>query len=214
MAVKKLIEAAFQVSALKYSDLHKDWITVSMRIGGKLPNSILMASVQRAGQLDVLLRSMEDEFSIKDESKPDFSFQYQMLFSELWIGQVYEICRLLKDRKCEPSDPDFNDLSHGLRLLRVTMDKHEIANERKLSAPLMMQKQPPNNDASDFYEYSKDDPTRGHIMPTGVSERGSSMWQVIDVVSNQSYWLERRNISERFLKLFTNANANKNLGIL
>jgi hypothetical protein len=43
----------------------------------------------------------------------------------------------------------------GLRYIPDFIVEAEIANERKLTAPLMMQKQPPNNNATDIYEYSR-----------------------------------------------------------
>jgi hypothetical protein len=61
---------------------------------------MLFSSVQRAGELDVLLRCMEDELGADTSSQEgDFSFHYQAVLSESWVGQVYEIVRLLKARK-------------------------------------------------------------------------------------------------------------------
>ena len=46
---------------------------------------------------------------------------------------------------------------------------------------------------TDIYHYSKNDERRAYIMPSGVSNRGSVMWQVIDVKNSQkSCCLERR----------------------
>jgi hypothetical protein len=92
-------------------------------------------------------------------------------------------------------------LAHELRLLRIPLEKHEIAADRKLTEPLRMHRQPPNNDDTDSYEYSNNDARKAHIMPTGISSRGSVMWQVIDLQSNSSYWLERRDLSERIVAL-------------
>jgi hypothetical protein len=39
-------------------------------------------------------------------------------------------------------------------------------------------------------------------MPTGISSRGSVMWQVMDLESKRSYWLERRAISERIVAIW------------
>src|SRR6266545_4559907 len=106
---------------------------VSYRIGGQLPASLLVSSVQRAGELDLLLRCMEDELSVViDSPKPDLSFHYQALLSELWVGHVYEIFRLLKDRKRAPDNQDFDNLAYHPRLLRIPLDKHEIPGDRKL----------------------------------------------------------------------------------
>jgi hypothetical protein len=101
----------------------------------------------------------------------------------------------------EESDA-FTSLAHHLRLLRIPLGKYEIAADSKLAEPLKLQKPPPRNKESDIYIYSKSDKTRAHIMPIGVSRRGSHMWQVIDVVADQTYWLERRELSERIVSLW------------
>jgi hypothetical protein len=203
LKARELILAGFTQASSKYPDVHGAWVTTSYRIGGQLPNSSLVSSVQRAGELDVLVRCMEDEFCVHtDTQEPDFSFHYQVILSESWVGHMYEITRLLKDRKRTPDNKDFDALAHHLRLLRIPIDKHEIPGDKKLKAPLMMKRYPPKNEPSDIYEYSKDDPTRSHIMPTGVSGRGSVMWQVLDITSNESFWIERRGLSEKILAVF------------
>lgn len=206
LKVRELIQAGFALASSKYPDVHKAWVSTSYAIGGWLPSSTLSFSVQRGGELDVLLRCMEDEFSPNAEMKePDYAFGYQASLSELWVGHFYEIFRLLKDRKCVPENKDFDALAQDLRLLRIPLEKHEIAGDRKLKEPLMMKRHPAKNDMSDIYEYSKDDPTRSHIMPMGVSTRGSVVWQALDISSNQSYWLERRGLSERIIAMFEDA---------
>lgn len=207
MQVRELIQAGFQLASSKYPDLHSAWVTASYRIGGQLPGSLLVSSVQRAGELDILLRCMEDEISAVNQNA-DLSFHYQVLLSELWVGHVYEILRLLKERKLTPNDEDFHGLAHHFRLLRIPLDKHEIPGDRGLKAPLRMQRYPPKEDPGDVYEYSRDDPTRSHIMPSGVSHRGSLMWQVIDLATNESFWIERRNLAERVMTMFGNAQSN------
>jgi hypothetical protein len=95
-------------------------------------------------------------------------------------------------------------LAEDFRLLRVSIEKHEIAKDRNLTAPLQMQKIPVQGNASDLYEYSKKDPRRGHIMPRGISSRGSLMWQVIDVQKKavDERWIERRALSDRLINLW------------
>jgi hypothetical protein len=206
LKVGELIKAGFELASSKYPDIHGKWVATSYRIGGQLPNSSLVSSVQRAGEMDVLLRCMEDELRIHtDNQETDFSFHYQVMLSELWVGHMYEIIRLLKDRMRMPDNKEFDLLAHHLRLLRIPIEKHEIPGDKKLKAPLMMKRYPPKDEASDIYEYSKDDPTRSHIMPTGVSERGSVVWQVLDIPSNESFWIERRDLSERILAIIGDA---------
>lgn len=153
----------------------------------------------------MLLRCIEDDVRpTSPEADPAsvMSFSNQVMLSELWVGGVYEIIRLLVERKLAPDTPLFRQLAHELRLLRIPLEKHEIAADKKLTGPLQMTKSPPNGDASDTYTYSKDDYLRSHIMRTGVSERGSQMWEVTDVVQNASYWLERRALSDRMMSIW------------
>ena len=189
----------------RYPELHKTWINISARVGGLLPNSLLFPSVQRSGDLDMVLRCMEDDFTPPQEGAGEadlLSGHYQMMLSQVWVGDVYEIFRLLIERKLAPESDAFTTLAHHLRLLRIPLEKHEIAAENKLSEPLAMQRYPPNNNETDIYHYSKNDERRAYIMPSGVSNRGSVMWKVIDVKSQKSFWLERRTLSERFVALW------------
>jgi hypothetical protein len=94
-------------------------------------------------------------------------------------------------------------MAQHLRLLRIPIDKHEIRGDKKLKAPLVMKRYPPKDEAEDIYQYTKDDPTRSHIMPGGVSKRGSVMWQVLDITCNESFWIERRSLSEKLLAIFS-----------
>lgn len=205
MTVIQLIAAAFRLAASRYPELHKTWIAMSLRVGSLLPNSLLLSAFQRIGELDMVLRCMEDDFSPPQagtEESELFSVHYQAMFSELWIGAVYEIVRLLIERKLVASSDALRALAQDLTLLRITLEKHEIAKDRKLAKPLAFQKRPPNNNEADDYLYSKNDPQRAHIMPAGVSSRGSAMWLVTDVESERSYWLERRALSERIVDLW------------
>jgi hypothetical protein len=152
---------------------------------------------------------MEDELlsDTRDTKAPDPAYSYQLMISELWVGHVYEIFRLLKIRDLVSQSDEFQSLAHLLELLRMTIDKHEIAKDKKLEAPVQMKRCPPRNDDSDFYEYSKRDLQRGHIMPTRTSHRGSVMWQVLDIVSDETFWIERRQLSERIIALFKSTTA-------
>ncbi|MEX1034794.1 MAG: hypothetical protein WDZ54_02475 [Sneathiella sp.] len=85
--------------------------------------------------------------------------------------------------------------------MRISIEKHEIAGDKKLKEPLLMERRPAKNDDI-TYEYSKDDPKRSHIMPTEVSPCGSVMWGVADIAAKKSYWIERQNIAERIFALY------------
>ncbi len=208
MIVSQLITAAFAQASRKYPDLHQLWTTVSFRIGGVLPNSLLLVGVQRDGWLDLVLRCMEDDAAAAVPNQavaPNMTFLFQKMLSEMWVGGVYETLRLLIERKLAPDTDEFRTLAHHLRLLRIPLEKHELAMQGQLQQPIQMQKSPPNNDQTDIYQYDKSDPRRSHIMPSGLSPRGSLMWQVIDVKANQEQWLERRDLADRLLSLWGGA---------
>ena len=203
--VRQLLATTFAVALSQHPELHQKWIDISFRIGSLLPNSLLMMSIQDIGKIDMLLRSVEKEFTPGQKDKSEITmlaFHCQKMFSGFWIGSMYEIFRLLADREIVPDSPEFQKLAHELRLLRIPIEKHEIAADRKLNEPLVMQKQPAKNDGSDQFIYDKNDKRRAHIMSSGVSHRGSCMWQVTDVSSLQSFWLERLDLSDRIIALW------------
>jgi hypothetical protein len=202
VTVAQLINAAFRLSSSRCQELHRTWISISFKAGGLLPESLLLASVQRSGELDMVLRCMEDDFSPEASMREVSIFHYQAMFSEIWIGEVYEIFRLLGARKVAPDSDAFRALAHDLRLLRIPLEKHEIALHGKLPEPLTMLRQPPGKGEADVYMYSSKDPQRAHIMPSGLSSRGSVRWQAIDPQSMTAKWLERRALSDRIVALW------------
>jgi hypothetical protein len=131
----------------------------------------------------------------------------------VWVGGCYEILRTLRQREKEraersgekmqglASTTEFAELLRDFELLRVTMEKHEIPKDDKLSAPVQMTRVPASEEPRDAYVYDKADHKRAHIMPSGLSEAGSMVWQVFDHVRGLSYWVERQDLSARLLAL-------------
>ena len=173
-----------------------------------LPASQLSATIQQDGQLDLLLRAIEDERATamaaaqQQDHLFEAHYQDQAMFSDFWIGRVYETLRLLIARGLLPKDGDVGALKQDFNLLRIPIDKHEIAGDGSLTEPLHMQRQPPSGNATDFYEYNKADPQRAHIMGRGVSQRGSMMWRTVDLKTRQDRWIERRALSDRIIALW------------
>lgn len=95
----------------------------------------------------------------------------------------------------------FRSLADDLKVLRITIAKHEIANDRKLPASVPMVASM-DDDASGRYVYSRSDQRKAHIMRKGVSHQGSIMWEAISGTSCESRWLERLSLSERILSLW------------
>jgi len=163
--VSSLIQLAFQFSASEMPELHHTWIRVSFTIGGKLPDSLLAPTVQRLGELDMVLRSMENDASPSPDSalSDPYAMTHLAMFSEFWIGGVYEVLRLLEERKLAPKTDAFRQLADDFRLLRIPLEKHEIASQGQLSAPLEMQRGLGPNSIGEPYFYSKQDSKRAHI---------------------------------------------------
>ena len=205
--VSPYIAAALGLVQLWYREVWQRWVTVSNKIGGHLPESLLVVSVQHMGRLDTLLRCMEDELRcFRDDGADPNLFDFQVILSQAWVGGVYEIVRLLDDksRKFESCPEGLKALHRDLRLIRVPLEKHELAVDQKLKNPLTMQRSPPRADASDTYVYDKKNPRRAHIMGTKVSTNGSVCWKATDAdgEASVSKRLERRSLADRFLKLW------------
>ena len=115
----------------------------------------------------------------------DFGLHFQVIVSEFWICQSYEIFRLMQAGKLWSMNSTFEKLAYDLRLLRISIAKHEIANDRKPKEPLALNKVSTEGQVTDSYEYSPSDPRRSHTMGIGRSERGSVMWDAIDGVSRK-----------------------------
>lgn len=151
-----------------------------------------------------MLRCMEDEYvsgELHDDLRPWVAEPLAFL-SEAWIGLVYEIVRLAHERRLVNENDFFEGLAHELRLLRVTMEKYEIAQDRRLTAPVLMSRAPGKQEGEGDYSYDKKDPLRAHIMPTGISHRGSMQWLAIDISADMDQrWIERRDLSDRVLKV-------------
>src|SRR5260370_18192784 len=122
MKVTQLVTEAFRLAVSQNRALWQTWIKISCLVGSQLSDSLLMPSIQRAGELDIVLRSMEDDYTPPPENPGEadlFSGQYQVMLSELWVGSVYEMFRLLNVRKLTDRGDAFGALAHDLRLLLV-----------------------------------------------------------------------------------------------
>jgi hypothetical protein len=103
-----------------------------------VPNSLLSVSVQREGEVDLVLRCLEDEMVHRigsDQTENLWAGQNLNSLSVYWIGGVYEILRLLKSRNFLKGD-HFNALFTDFELLRMPLEKHEIAKDKSLKEPL------------------------------------------------------------------------------
>jgi hypothetical protein len=202
MIISNQLLAAFAAAKTRLQDLAAAWVKISFNVGNRLPASLLSPDIQRYGDIDLLVRCMEDERAQKLASIDMFAYHYQKLMSDYWIGSMYEIFRLLRQRGLADADPAFNEIFSDLELIRMPLEKFELAKDKKLGRPLEMTRLPERNDESDKYVYDKNDDLRSHIMPTTVSENGSVEWHVHDVIIGENRWVQRRNLSDRIIKLW------------
>jgi len=205
--VTDLISNAFKLALSNQKMVHKSWIGISHGIGSLLPDSLLVRSVQQAGTVDVLLRSIEHEKEPlvyereKSDTEIQLEYHFQCILSQNWICSAYEIFRLLKSRELTDENAEFEALAHDLRLLRIPFEKHEIAADRKLSGPLKFQSIPPPLQEAKCYYYDPDDPMRGYDTLLGVAANSSVMWNTVDGTNGETKWLERLALSDRIISV-------------
>jgi hypothetical protein len=213
--VSPYVASAFQIARATHNAKHASWTNLSARLAGRFSLPIATISLQRLGDLDLLLRCMEDEFQTNktieaaDRFGLDYTVHYQVMLSESWVVNYYEILRAFRQRDDEANlgvdgvsaMAAFKSIFADVELLRMPLAKYEIAKDRRMKEPLTMRAIPPNNDATDEHVYDKKDPTRSHIMPTGMSGRGSMTWLVLDHSVPREYWVERQDLADRLLAL-------------
>jgi len=210
--VSPMLNSLFNIARAKYRAEHSAWVDLSFRLSGRFKLFIALGSIQREGDLDLLLRCLEDEFNPnKNAAEIDLSFHYQMMFSETWIVGCYEILRAIQQRDREAaaagkvtsgvSELDvFQSIFTDFELVRMPIAKFEIAKDNKLGQPLPMRRV--GDGATNSIEfYDPKDPDRFHIMPSGMSARGSAVWLALDGRNSRQHWVERRDLADRLLSL-------------
>lgn len=200
----RLIVAAFAAARTKFPEIQEKWIGASFRAGAKIPQSLASASIQKIGDIDLICRALEDELTAQPGAPGamDFRFHYLVMMSEIWISMAYAICFALKERDQLVDDTQFLQLAEDLRLVRVQLEKHQIASDKKLTDPLTMTTGSSGPGAERLSQYDKGDRMRAHIPRTGTSDRKSLMWEVIEVKANGMRWIERRSLSDTMIDAF------------
>lgn len=199
--IGQLLVSVFAASRASNIDLSKRWIKASFRLGGLLPRSMMMVTIQRLGEVDLVCRALENELKSQPakEGEMDFRDNYLAVFSEWWINAAYSVCYIIQNRKLR-TDAKFLQVADELRMIRVQNEKYEIPSDRNLIEPAVMIVAGTGEQDKTFI-YDKADPQRAHIGRRGMSDRHSMMWEVIDAKSLTSSWLERTALSDRFLDL-------------
>jgi len=212
--VSPLLTGVFNIARTKYRAENEAWIKLSFVLSGRFNLPVASINIQRQGDLDLLLRCLEDEFDATKAATgtpESFVFHYQLMLSESWVVGCYEILRAFRQRDDEALKAgvrpfgvsemgSFKSIFADFELLRMPMAKFEIAKDKKMKQPLPMRKVGEGDEAAQHF-YDPKDPARYHIMPTFVGPRGSAMWQALDHQTNREYQIERRDLSERLLAL-------------
>lgn len=216
ITVTQALSYAIGIAWMNQSDVRKRWIRISHYIGSKLPHSMLMLSIQRLGRFDMLIREMEKEFipeKIHSIGTNIYAIEALPSFSENWVCNAYEIFRTLDEREFI-TGKEFDAIYNDLRLIRIPLEKHQLAKDNNLrnrEQPLELESFPSYKTIAPAKRYiypneKADRKKRSHIMPTGISPNGSWMWYVLDLEDPnniQEYWIERLNLSDRIIELWS-----------
>ena len=201
MNVAQFLQLAFSQAKAQQQNCLARWNAVSWKIGSKLPTMYFTANIQQHGETDAVLRCVEDVLSNPNEREQyDDAFRCAYLLATYWIGGMYDVLQLLKKRKLFAGS-EFEQLHYDFELLRMPLEKYEIAKDWKLK------KQPldlvtPRAKEPTIYTYDPESPTRTQIMDAGLSEKGSMMWQTIDLRNMTNRWIDRRDLSDRVLNMW------------
>ncbi|MBP2563687.1 hypothetical protein J2766_000246 [Agrobacterium tumefaciens] len=207
MKATTLLQAVHSMGRMNYPDASKKWITVMHQLGSRigLAHGVAMSSV---GKLDMMLRQLEsehlEELALPEESE-DASFITDQIsvFSDSWLLAAYEVIRAARAQGA--TDPKIVSLYEQLTLARIPVAKAEISgadrykNKHKVLPNLMLY---PVGDGPDNSPkaYAHDG---SYIVPKGVcAETGAIVWYPIDLASQQTVAVCRRDLSDSFLGLF------------
>lgn len=199
LKVRQIVCQAFYCSAIKHSDEHKRWVNLSHDLGSRIAEGAVL-SIQCLGDLDIIVRAMEDELVEQGFAEPDVmefpALTLQSHLSDVWVGGAYEIFRLAKSRLQE--DAEAVQLHDALRLLRIPLEKYELPKDDKLKDVVRMA--PLGGGEDDVRIYDKNDKSKSHLIPRSLSNLGSAMWLAIDIANQSQHWLERRDLSDAILR--------------
>lgn len=202
-----MLASAFAFAKKQNSGLCKDWVDASGFIEKVAPGGFARLSVQQCGDIDILLRCIEDEAKVSgsiQQLEILGSVSYQISLSSTWVASMYEIFRNVKKRNV--TGDGFNELFHQLTLLRIPLFKNE-AQDRKLpdgKAHLVDNLEGAQMEGAEqtIYEYDNKDPNRSFAPLNMLSGAGSVEWIVPDIKNNCNVRLERRDLSQRVLHFF------------
>jgi hypothetical protein len=190
-----------QVSARKkYPEVHKKWLDMCNRLGNGEGGPLLGSAVAFLGDLDTLIRCLEDEF--KDfwdtsERRDILPSTVQMYLSELWVAKAFAALYAIRNEASFTEE--MKAVYRELRIIRVPLQKFEAAWPDK-KVPPSQTMETSGTEAALFSLNHYDSGTDRFKMGFGVSPRGSSNWRVVDRNSRAERWIERRYLSDLMLE--------------
>lgn len=207
--VEELLNLAVVIANSNSQALHKRWITAQYSLP-EMPSSMLTAFSQIIS-LDLLLRQLENERQPTVSARSVeliYVDQIFMTLSETWMSQVYEILRVISSR-AKARGGELTDaleaVKHAATLVRMGVDKGEVADMHTKRKQSTIQIQLQNSDGEIVPDYVNDG---SWIVPRGVRlDSGSCMWWCIDVSTGSPRTVEvcRREVSDQLLEALIDA---------
>lgn len=196
---------------LAYSDseLAQRWTSLSLRLGGLVPNSLMISNLQEDGRLDQVCRNLENLAS-KNHSNPTFSLLPSFLnsLSRYWVLSLYESLRVLKeelqkgDRWQDSSYDNLREVFRKIELVRIPLAKHEIAKEKPFfrdNKTLWLEKLDPKPEEKPL-AYRPG--TASYIPVLEFNPiTGSICWNVANLKTKAQEVVERRAVSDLLLNV-------------
>lgn len=211
MRTTKLLQAALGLSTRNHSAVHERWIAVTHKLGSQAGVAHL-ATLASNGRFDIILRQLEAEV-LEDIRNPpteeaDFSFDFMLALSESWMLRSYEVIR----SACEQAQSKetaildrFKAVRDRFALVRIPVAKAEIggadrykrAHKKLPELELVAVGGGPD---SRVKAYAHDG---SYVVPRGICrETGAIVWYPIDLKTQTTVAVCRRDLSDEFLALF------------
>ncbi|MFD1942739.1 hypothetical protein [Paradevosia shaoguanensis] len=202
LLTRTLLEAAMRKGIAAHPELHKKWIEVQYRFGALAGHATLLSFAMNT-RVDMLLRTLEAENLERSTSdmEPDVDLAGDLFLSlsESWVTRCYELVRVARERITARGDATPERLAHllyQLELVRMPIDKGEIAKAiYHKGEPLVLTRE----DGSEPQPYTKG----SFIVQRGLcGQSGAAMWWPIDLRTQQTVEVCRRDLSDWLVGLF------------
>src|SRR5690606_9901225 len=92
---------------------------------------------------------------------------------------------------------NFAAIAHRLLLVRIPLDKHEIARAKRMPPDAQFSRWPPVEGEQPF-QMRPDEP---YIIPRAIGGNGAMEWFALDTSTMNSLWINRRQLSDEIVAL-------------